>query len=88
MVNWLVEAVAEMIETAATAVAVADSHLVGGEGEGPEIGGTVAATEKAQVVVEVQSTTATHPEALIRIATHHHHRATTLRTMAQHSSQP
>ena len=78
---------AEMIEIAATAVVVvADSHPVGGEEEGPEIGGTVAATEKAQVVVEIQSTTATRPEALIRIATLHH-RTTTLRTMAQHSSQ-
>ena len=79
---------AETIEIAATAVVVvADSRPVGEEGEGPEIGGTVAATEKARVVVEVQSTTATRPEALIRIATHHH-RTTTLRTMAQHSSQP
>ena len=77
---------AETIETAAmVVVVVVDSRPVGGEGEGPEIGGTAAATEKARVVVEVQSTTATHPEALIRIATHHH-RTTTLRTMAQRSS--
>ena len=81
------EAVAEMIETAATAVVVvADSHPVGEEGEGPEIEGTAAATEKARVVVEVQSTTATRLEALIRIATHHH-RTTTLRTMVQRSSR-
>jgi hypothetical protein len=86
--NWLVEA--GMIETAATAVVVvaADSRPVGGEGEELEIGGTVAATEKARVV-EIRSTTATHPEVLIRIAIHRHHRRTTTpHTMAQHSSQP